>query len=115
MTIKWIANKVIGEMKQWSCRRANKAGTILQQRSLDSGTSTTTNFSNRQKGRASELASFWRENEIAGVILLPAFCENGVVSKTSPRNVGDLAFLESQKDLALIIQNNCVKFTANKE
>ena len=33
-----------------------------------------------------------------------SFCENGVVAKTSPRNVGDLVFLESRKGLAIIIQ-----------
>ena len=36
--------------------------------------------------------------------------------KTSPRNVGDLVFLEYKKTgLNIIIQNNCVKFVADKE
>ena len=61
-----------------------------------------------------EPASFWRENEIAVVILLRGFCENIIVAKTSPRNVSDLVFLESQKCLA-VMQNNCVKFVALKE
>ena len=37
------------------------------------------------------------------------------MAKTSPRNVGDLVFLESQKGLAIIVQNNCAKFVAHKE
>ena len=37
------------------------------------------------------------------------------MAKTSPRNVGDLVFLESQKGLAIIIQDNWVKFIAHKE
>ena len=43
------------------------------------------------------------------------FCENVVVMKASPQNEGDLVFLESQKGLAITIQNNCVKFVAHKE
>ena len=43
-----------------------------------------------------------------------SFCENVVVVKTSPQNVGDLVFVESLKGLAIIIQNNCVKFIARK-
>ena len=35
---------------------------------------------------AREPLSFWRANDPAAVIL-PRFCENGVVAKTSPRNV----------------------------
>ena len=42
------------------------------------------------KARAREPVSFWRENEIAAVIF--SLCENDVVAKTSPRNVGDLVF-----------------------
>ena len=44
-----------------------------------------------------------------------SFCENGVVAKTSPRNVGDLVFSESQKGIAINIQKDCVKFVAHKE
>ena len=44
-----------------------------------------------------------------------SFCEDGPVSKTSPRNVGDLVFLKSRKGLGIIIENNCVKFVAHKE
>ena len=71
-------------------------------------------FSDRQRVRTREPVSFWRENEIAVAILLRV-CGNGVVAKTNPRNVGDLVFLESRRGLALIIQNNCVKFVARKE
>ena len=35
-------------------------------------------------------------------------CDNDTVAKTSPQNLGDLIFLESQKGLAIIIQNNYV-------
>ena len=59
-----------------------------------------------EKARANESVSFWRENQIAVVILLRVFCENGVVAKTSPRNVGDLVSLESRKGAAIIIQNH---------
>ena len=52
---------------------------------------------------------FWWENES---LFTASFCENGVVMRTSARNVGDLVFLELRKDLAIIIQNNCVKFVA---
>ena len=38
-----------------------------------------------------------------------------VLAKASPRNVGDLVFSESQKVLAIIIQNNCDEFVAHKE
>lgn len=37
-----------------------------------------------------------------------------VVAKISRQNVGDLVFLESQKGLAIIIQNNCIKFVTQK-
>ena len=75
-----------------------------------------TSFSKRLRVRAREPVSFWRKNEISFVILLiTSFCENGVVAKTSPRNVGDLVFLESRKSLSIIIQNNFVKFVAHKE
>lgn len=36
------------------------------------------------------------------------------MAKISRQNVGDLVFLESQKDLAIIIQNNCIKFVTQK-
>ena len=62
---------------------------------------------------AREPVSFWRENKIAVVILLRV-CENGVVEKTSPRNIGDLVFLESRKRLVIIIRNNWVKFIPTK-
>ena len=42
-------------------------------------------------------------------------CENGLLAKTSPRNVGVLFFLESQKGLAINLQNNCVNFVGHKE
>ena len=32
------------------------------------------------------------------------------MAKTSPGNLGELVFLESQKGLTIIIQNNFVKF-----
>ena len=44
-----------------------------------------------------------------------SFCENGVVAKTSPRKVGDLVFSETRKGLAIIVQNNCINFVADKE
>ena len=40
---------------------------------IDSSTSTTTSFSNKQRVRAREPVSFWRENVIAVVILLRVF------------------------------------------
>ena len=46
--------------------------------------------------RVRESVSFWQENEKATIILLQV-CVNSVVVKTSPRNIGDLVFLESQK------------------
>ena len=64
---------------------------------------------------AREPVSFWRENEIAAVNFTTSFCDNDVVAKTSPRNVGDLVLLESQKGLAIIIQDNWVNFVAHKE
>ena len=62
---------------------------------------------------AREPVSFWRENKIAVVILLRV-CGNGEVAKTSPRNIGDLVFLESRKRLVIIIRNNWVKFIPTK-
>ena len=76
--------------------------------------STSASFSNSERVRAHEPVSFWRENKIAVVILLRV-CENGVAAKASPRNVGDLFQLESQKGQAIIIKNNSVKFVAHKE
>ena len=40
--------------------------------------------------------TFWRENEIAVVILL-RFNEKDVVAETSPRNVGDLVFFNHKR------------------
>ena len=42
----------------------------LHKTPLDSSTSTSPSFSNRQRMRAHEPVSFWRENEIAVVISL---------------------------------------------
>lgn len=44
-----------------------------------------------------------------------SFCEKGVVAKANSRNVDGLVFFESLKGLAIIIQNNCVKFFAHRE
>lgn len=52
--------------------------------------------------------SIWRENEKAIVIL------QWVVVKTSPHNVADRVPLQSQKGLAIVIQNNFVKFSFTK-
>ena len=37
------------------------------------------------------------------------------MAKSSQQNVGDVVCLESQKDLAIVTQNDCVKFVAHKE
>ena len=70
---------------------------------------TTSSFSNRQRARATEPVSFWRENEIAVVILLQ------VRMTTSPRDAADFVFLKSRKGVAIILQNNYVKLVAHKE
>ena len=62
--------------------------------------STSASVSNRQRLRAREPVSLWRENDIAVVSFTKNFCENGIVIKTSPRNVGDLVFSESRKGLS---------------
>ena len=41
--------------------------------------------------------------------------ERDWMAKKSPRNVGDLVVLESRLGLAIIIQNNCIKFVAHRE
>ena len=47
---------------------------------------------NRQRVRAREPVSFWWENGVRRRHFTTRFCENSVVAKTSPRNVGDLVF-----------------------
>ena len=47
--------------------------------------------------------------------LTKSFCEKGVVATASPRNADGLDVFESQKGLAITIQNNCVKFFAHRE
>ena len=59
--------------------------------------STSASVSNRQRLRAREPVSIWPENDIPVVSFTTNFCENGIEIKTSPRNVGDLIFSESQK------------------
>ena len=79
----------------WNRSRVNIA--------LDSSTSTTTSFSRQQ---TKPRACAWASVILAGKRdscrhFTTSFCENDVVAKTSPRNVGDLVVLESQKGLAI--------------
>ena len=68
--------------------------------------STSASVSNRQRVRAREPVSIWRENDIAVVSFTTNFCENGILIKTSPRNVGDLVFSESRKGFTAAIINS---------
>lgn len=48
-------------------------------------------------------------------LLHTCFSENSAIEEMSPQNVGNLVFLEAEKGLAIIIENNWIKFFAHKE
>ena len=76
---------------------------------------TSTRFSRYEVVYACEPASFWRENEVAVVILLTSFCENVAGGGNKLSNVISFIILPSGEVLISINKDNSSNFSGAKK